>query len=165
MSLAPGVPIASNSRTTSPVLQADGLVKDYFRRSSAAGRLPHREVVHAVEGVSLGLYAGRVSALIGESGSGKSTVSRLLSLLEWPTAGTVTLNGATIVSGQASPLSRSRLLRTHSADVQLIFQDPFSSLNSSHTVGYHLERPLRSIGASSAPSPTMKLVQLTCWSR
>ena len=84
-----------------------------------------------------------MAALIGESGSGKSTVSRLLSLLEWPTAGTVILNGETIVSGQASPLRRGRLLRTHSADVQLIFQDPFSSLNSNHTVGYHLERPLR----------------------
>lgn len=126
-----------------PVLQADALVKHYFRRSNAAGQLPHRETVRAVEGVSLSLYAGRVTALIGESGSGKSTVSRLLSLLEWPTAGTVSFKGKTIVSGEASPLRRSRLLRAHSADVQLIFQDPFSSLNSSHTAGYHLERPLR----------------------
>jgi peptide/nickel transport system ATP-binding protein len=124
-----------------PVLSAIGLMKQYLRRSTV-GRTAHRAVVHAVDDVSLALYAGRVTALIGESGSGKSTVSRLLSLLEWPTSGTVTLNGEVVVSGQASPLRRSRLLREHSADVQLIFQDPFSSLNGNHTVGYHLERPL-----------------------
>jgi peptide/nickel transport system ATP-binding protein len=96
-----------------------------------------------VEDVSLALYAGRVTALIGESGSGKSTVTRMLALLEWPTAGTVALNSEVIVSGRASPWRRSQLLRVHSADVQVVFQDPFSSLNGSHTVGYHVERPLR----------------------
>ena len=125
-----------------PVLRADGLVKHYYRRSRVS-RVAHREMVRAAEDVSLALYAGQVTALIGESGCGKSTVSRLLSLLEWPTAGTVAFKDEVIVSGKASPLRRSRLLRAHAADVQLIFQDPFSSLNSSHTVGYHVERPLR----------------------
>lgn len=131
------------SKGDQAILRAENLVKHYYRRSSARGRVAHREVVRATEDVSLALYAGRVTALIGESGSGKSTVSRLLSLLEWPTSGTVALHGEAVVSGQASPLRRSRLLRAHSAEVQLIFQDPFSSLNSSHTVGYHVERPLR----------------------
>lgn len=125
------------------VLRAENLVKHYYRRSSGRANVAHREVVRATEDVSLALYAGRVTALIGESGSGKSTVSRLLSLLEWPTSGTVALHGKAVISGQASPLRRSRLLRAHSAEVQLIFQDPFGSLNSSHTVGYHVERPLR----------------------
>jgi peptide/nickel transport system ATP-binding protein len=126
-----------------PVLRAEGLVRHYLRRGGRGALLPHGEVVHAVDDVSLALYAGRVTALIGESGSGKSTVSRLLSLLEWPTAGEVALNGQVIVSGRAGPMRRGHLLRTHSADVQLVFQDPFSSLNGNHTVGYHIERPLR----------------------
>lgn len=126
-----------------PLLRAEGLVKHYYRRGRFVGGVYRRDVVQAAEDVSLALYAGRVTALIGESGCGKSTVSRLLSLLEWPTAGTIALKGEVIVAGNASPLRRSRLLRVHSADVQLIFQDPFSSLNSMHTVGYHVERPLR----------------------
>ena len=135
--------VAEGSRNGKPVLRADGLVKHYYRRGRSGGIRSHRQVVRAAEDISLALYAGRVTALIGESGCGKSTVSRLLSLLEWPTAGTIALNDDVVVSGHASPLRRSRLLRAYSAEVQLIFQDPFSSLNSGHTVGYHLERPLR----------------------
>jgi peptide/nickel transport system ATP-binding protein len=136
-------PDQSAGQPGEPVLQAEGLVKNYVRRGRRAGLLSGAQVVHAVDDVSLSLYAGRVTALIGESGSGKSTVSRLLSLLEWPTAGDISLNGQVIVSGSPGPGRRGRLLRAHSADVQLVFQDPFSSLNSNHTVSYHLERPLR----------------------
>jgi peptide/nickel transport system ATP-binding protein len=143
MTSAQEIPAPAASEQGEPILRAEGLVRHYLRRSSRGGLLPHAEVVHAVDGVSLALYAGRVTALIGESGSGKSTVSRLLSLLEWPTAGQVALNGQVVVSGHPSPVRRGRLLRAHSADVQLVFQDPFSSLNSNHTVGYHIERPLR----------------------
>jgi peptide/nickel transport system ATP-binding protein len=128
--------VSRTETTADPVLKADNLVKDF-------GRHGRRGAVHAVDDVSLSLYAGRVTALIGESGSGKSTISRLLALLEWPSSGKVWLGDTLVVSGGESPRRRSRLLRQHSANVQLVFQDPFSSLNENHTVGYHLERPLR----------------------
>lgn len=127
-----------------PVLEARDLVKLYTRRAAHRGGLLHsREVVRAVDGVSLVLHAGRVTALIGESGCGKSTVSRMLGLLEWPNSGTVSLEGRLVAAGSARSLARSRGQRRHSADVQMVFQDPFASLNSAHTVAYHLERPLR----------------------
>lgn len=140
-----GEAAVSGARTTgAPVLEAHDLVKLYTRRSARRGRwLPSREVVRAVDGVSLVLHAGKVTALIGESGCGKSTVSRMLALLEWPNSGTVSLNGRVVAAGSASSLARSRGQRRHSADVQMVFQDPFASLNSTHTVAYHLERPLR----------------------
>ena len=87
--------------------------------------------------MSLALRAGSVTALVGESGSGKSTVARLLAQLYPPTSGEVVLRGNPV---RASGGSRSREFRR---DVQLVFQDPFASLNPFHRVGYHLARPLR----------------------
>ncbi|MGY0057428.1 ABC transporter ATP-binding protein [Streptomyces sp. LZ34] len=104
-------------------LEVTGLTVDFPQ----PGRRPFR----AVDGVSFALHAGRTLALVGESGSGKSTVVRALSRLVTPTAGTVQLGGAR---------------RTRGADyrraVQMVFQDPFASLNPAHTIGHHLHRPL-----------------------
>ena len=88
--------------------------------------------------MNLSLRRGRVSALVGESGSGKSTVARLLGQLYEPTEGTILLEDEdmTRVRGR-------RLLRDYRSQVQLIFQDPFASLNPVKSVGHHLTRPLR----------------------
>jgi len=94
-------------------------------------------VVHAVEDTSLALYPGRAMALVGESGSGKTTVARLLACLYEPTAGTIMFRGEPIKdNGRAA-------LKTYRHHIQLVFQDPFSSLNPVHDVRYHLKRPLR----------------------
>jgi len=99
--------------------------------------LGRRSTLHAVRAVSLGLYCGAVVALVGESGSGKSTVARMLAGQERPTSGTIRL------AGQAVDVSTRRAFRAYKSRVQMVFQDPFSSLNPVHTVRYHLDRPVR----------------------
>ena len=110
-------------------LQAHGLSKDF--------RLGRGQVLHAVRDVSFGLYRGAVVALVGESGSGKSTVARLLAGQERLTAGTISLDGEPV------SLPTRSAFRRYKSSVQMVFQDPFSSLNPVHTVRYHLERPIR----------------------
>jgi peptide/nickel transport system ATP-binding protein len=107
-------------------LEAAGLVKVYRRRGA-------RAVIRAVDDVSLRLESGRVLALVGESGSGKSTVARLLTHLERPTAGLVLAGGTKLPA---------RVRRLHRQQVQMVFQDPFASLNPAHTIGYHIGRSL-----------------------
>jgi peptide/nickel transport system ATP-binding protein len=110
-------------------MEAVSLAKDF--------RLGRGQVLHAVRDVSFTLYRGAVVALVGESGSGKSTVARLLAGQERLTSGEIRLDGAPV-----DPSTRSSF-RRHKSEVQLVFQDPFSSLNPVHTVRHHLERPVR----------------------
>ncbi|WP_308011072.1 ATP-binding cassette domain-containing protein [Streptomyces sp. AC495_CC817] len=86
--------------------------------------------------VSFTLQAGRTIALVGESGSGKSTIARMLMKLESPTRGEILLDG--VPTGV-----RGRALGRYRSEVQMVFQDPFASLNPFHTIAHHLERPLR----------------------
>jgi len=111
------------------VLEAAGLSKNF--------RLGRGQTLRAVRDISIGLYRGAVVALVGESGSGKSTAARLLAGQEHPSAGTIRLNDRPV------ELSGRRAFRRYKSQVQLVFQDPFASLNPAHTVQYHIERPLR----------------------
>jgi peptide/nickel transport system ATP-binding protein len=115
-------------------LEVRGLTK-YF---STGGALFSRERVHAVDDVTFTLRPGRVTALVGESGSGKSTVARLLLRLYEPTSGSVIFDGRDISTDR----SRESVLHYRS-NVQMIFQDPFGSLNPVKTVHHHLARPLQ----------------------
>ncbi len=99
--------------------------------------LGQRNIVHAVEDTSLALYPGHALALVGESGSGKTTVARMLARLYEPTAGTIRFRGEPVKGARRSDLKGYR------RHVQLVFQDPYSSLNPVHNVRYHLRRPLR----------------------
>jgi peptide/nickel transport system ATP-binding protein len=116
-----------------PILEAVHLRK-YFPMRGVKLFGP-KSAVHAVEDISLALYPGRALALVGESGSGKTTVARLLARLYEPTSGSILFRG--------EPVQRSLALKEYRHFVQLVFQDPFSSLNSIHNVRYHLSRPLR----------------------
>jgi peptide/nickel transport system ATP-binding protein len=100
-------------------------------------RIGRGNTLHAVRDVSLSLHRGTVTALVGESGSGKSTVARLLSGQEQLTSGSIRLHGEPV------NLASRRAFRRHKSEVQLVFQDPFASLNPAHTVRYHLQRPVR----------------------
>ena len=120
------------------VLEAHGLTKHFAvrRQGRELLRAGHR-AVHAVDDVDLTLRRGKVTALVGESGSGKSTVARLLAQLYPRTDGDIQLHGRSVrVSG-------GRKFRAYCRQVQMIFQDPFASLNPVHTVRYHLTRALR----------------------
>jgi peptide/nickel transport system ATP-binding protein len=97
-----------------------------------------RSRVHAVDGVSFELRPGTITALVGESGSGKSTVARLLARLVEPSDGAVLFEGsdAAQVKGRRDDLH-------YRSQVQIIFQDPFGSLNPVKTIHHHIARPLR----------------------
>ena len=110
------------------VLAGVDLRKDY-----GVGR---GRIVSAVKGVTVELRRGRVVALVGESGSGKSTIAKLLAGQEKVTGGTVLLDGKEI-----KPSARAGF-RAYKSEVQMVFQDPFASLNPLHTVRYHLQRAL-----------------------
>jgi len=119
---------------SAPLLVLNDVIKHFAVRRSLLG-VP-TAVVRAVDGVSLEVRDGETLALVGESGCGKSTVGRLaLGLIE-PTSGSVLLAGRDLASLSAAALRRAR------AGAQLIFQDPYGSLNPRMTVGEMLAEPL-----------------------
>ncbi|HEY0687865.1 MAG TPA: ABC transporter ATP-binding protein [Kribbella sp.] len=124
--------------TDDVVLEAEGLTKHFpVRRGLRDLFTRDRKAVHAVDDIRLTLRRGRVTALVGESGSGKSTVARLMAQLYSRTAGDIRLHGESVT------VHGGRKFRAYCRQVQMIFQDPFASLNPVHTVRYHLTRALR----------------------
>ncbi|WP_285618712.1 ATP-binding cassette domain-containing protein [Kineosporia sp. NBRC 101677] len=120
----------------SPLLEATDLVKEFPVAGTAGLFTPARKFT-AVEKVSFELQAGQTLALVGESGSGKSTTARLAARLIDVTSGTVHLDGQDITALQGADLIEVR------RQVQVVFQDPFSSLNPRHTVERIITAPLR----------------------
>ncbi len=116
------------------LLQVQDLVKHYsLPRQHLLAAAP---VVRALQGVSFTLQAGRSLGVVGESGSGKSTLARLVMALEAPTAGTVRLAGQDLQALSAAELRRAR------TDFQMVFQDPFGSLDPRQTVARIVAEPL-----------------------
>ena len=119
-------------------LEVRDLVKEYRLRDGWRG-----STLRALDEVGFTLRSGRTVALVGQSGSGKSTVAKLLTRLERPTGGQILLDGRPVGRGRAAQ-------RAYRRTVQMVFQDPFASLNPYHTVRHHLERPLRLHGAANS---------------
>ena len=113
-------------------------VKSLTKRFAVGSTIRRRAQVYAVDDVSFELRPGTITALVGESGSGKSTVARLLARLYEPTAGEVLFEGSDV-----SRVRKRRDVLRYRSQVQMIFQDPFGSLNPVKTVRHHVERPLR----------------------
>ena len=114
------------------LLIASELTKDYTVRPAFGKKATAR----AVENVSFEVAAGETFAIVGESGSGKSTTAKMIARLEEPTAGTFTFDGADVTHARGAALAKYR------NDMQVVFQDPFSSLNPRHTVERILSAPL-----------------------
>jgi dipeptide transport system ATP-binding protein len=117
----------------SAVLEARGLSRNYV---ISRGLFRRPALLHALEGVSFRLQAGRTLAVVGESGSGKSTLARLLTLIETPSAGALLIEGEDVAGADRE--RRRRLRQT----VQIVFQDPYGSLNPRQQIGKALEEPL-----------------------
>ena len=135
---ATGTPLleARNLTKHFPVHQALRGARRRLRERGAGARAAGLPVVHALEDVSIALPRARVTAVVGESGSGKSTLARVLARLLPPTSGEVLLDGRQMPASGAGR-------RKYARQVQLVLQDPFSSLNPVHDVRYHLARPLQ----------------------
>ncbi len=114
------------------LLQVESLVKHYPIKT---GLFAH-QMLHAADGVSLTLQPGETVGLVGESGSGKSTVGKCVTMLERPTAGTVSFAGTELTKLSFDDLRRVR------RSVQMVFQDPYDSLNPRRTAGETVLEPL-----------------------
>ena len=136
---------------TAPLLELDAVVRHYtLPRESLFAPAP---VVRALEGVSLTIDAGRSLGVVGESGSGKSTLARLAMALETPTAGSVRLLGRDLDALPAEELRRAR------ADFQMVFQDPYGSLDPRQKVARIVAEPLAAQGGASHAEQRRRVAQ------
>ena len=120
-----------------PVIDVAGLHRRFTKRHGL-----RTEHVDAVKDVSFTLREGEVTALVGQSGSGKSTIARILTRIDDPTSGTVKYHGARDGEPHDITTLRGKLAREYRRNVQYVFQDPYAALNPTLTVGYSLSRPL-----------------------
>ena len=133
MSLAELDAPAMTQTTDAPVIEMDNVDKEFI----LGGAFLNQTYLKALSGISLKLVRGRALALVGESGSGKSTCARMVAGAYEPSNGAIRFHGEDIAQFRGQRLQRYR------SEVQMVFQDPFGSLNPTQSIGYHLERPLR----------------------
>lgn len=133
--IPPVVPQAIREMSRHKVLEIKSLVTRFDQRGGVLRRVTAR--VHAVENVSFDLHAGETLALVGESGCGKSTIGRSILRMVQPKSGSIIVDGTDVVTLSGEPLRRYR------QKMQMIFQDPMSSLNPRLRVGDILTEPLR----------------------
>ncbi|GLQ11283.1 ABC transporter ATP-binding protein [Devosia yakushimensis] len=116
---------------SAPVLEVRNLTRDY---TSSGGFLRPAKVVHAVKGVNFTLDKGRTLAVVGESGCGKSTLARMVTLIDPPTSGEILIDGKPVDAGHVTHEMRQK--------VQIVFQNPYGSLNPRQKIGDVLAEPL-----------------------
>jgi peptide/nickel transport system ATP-binding protein len=139
----------SRKQQGTEVLKVSHVSKTYRRRIGFA-----RSTVQAVDDVSFTLRSGHVTGLVGQSGSGKSTIARLLTGIERPSSGEIWFGTTRVDRLSGGALHRYR------SDVQYIFQDPFSALNPVHDVQYLLERPLVNFKGLSGSALRTRVLEL-----
>ena len=135
------------------VLEARDLHK-YFPTGASKILMRHTGTVQAVDGVSFSLRKGSTLGIVGESGCGKSTLGRLLSRLIEPSSGEVLLQGRDLLAAKGADLLAMRRV------VQMVFQDPYASLNPRHSVGQSIGNPLRIHGIGNAESRARRVAEL-----
>lgn len=142
-------------------LEVRGLVKRYPVRGSFLGAFGagKKRVVHAVDGIDFEVAKGEILGLVGESGCGKTTTGKLVTRLEDPSSGSIVFQGRDIAM-----LSRAQL-RSVRQDLQIIFQDPYDSLDPRYTVEMAVQEPLRAQGVGLAErrrrvEETLEMVEL-----
>jgi dipeptide transport system ATP-binding protein len=125
--------MSATESTVPPVLQARELHRHYDVRRGFFGKTV---TVKALAGASFALHPRETLAVVGESGSGKSTLARLLTMIDLPTSGVLDIDGKDVA--HADGATRKRLRR----EIQMVFQNPYGSLNPRQTIGSTLEEPL-----------------------
>jgi len=139
-----------------PLLRVEGLVKHFERPRSLAQRLTgeKRSVVHALNGVTLEVQRGETLGLIGESGCGKSTLGRSILRLVEPSSGRTVFDGQDLSAMNAGQMMRMR------ARLQIIFQDPYASLNPRKSIREIVSLPLQLHGSDSAGENNQQVEQI-----
>ena len=117
---------------TTPVLEVRDLKRDYV---SSGGLFRPAKIVHAVKGVSFSLEKGRTLAVVGESGCGKSTLARMITLIDNPTSGDILIDGDKVDASHG-------VTKAMRQKVQIVFQNPYGSLNPRQKIGEVLAEPL-----------------------
>src|SRR5262245_31338557 len=115
------------------VLEAKNIVRDYYMKG---GLLTAAKTIHAVKGVSFSVEKGKTLAIVGESGCGKSTLARIITLIDAPTSGEL------FIEGRKVDIARDGLKPEMRRKVQIVFQNPYGSLNPRQKIGDVLGEPL-----------------------
>jgi peptide/nickel transport system ATP-binding protein len=137
---------------TGPIVRVQGLTKRFEASKPWLVRALAREprcIVHAVEDVTFAIERGQTFALVGESGCGKSTIARCVAGILKPTAGAITFMSVDLAAAR-----EGRAARAHRRHLQMIFQDPYASLNPRWRVGRIIAEPI----------VTHRLLNCWCWS-
>lgn len=139
-----------------PVLETRNITRDYI----AGGIVGGRRIIHAVKGASLSVEKGKTLAIVGESGSGKSTLARILTLIDPPTSGEL------LIEGEPIDISRHGVSKAMRRKVQMVFQNPYGSLNPRQKIGDVLAEPLvinTNMPASERADRAMAMLKRSGW--